>query len=150
MNTLPRAGASAVAIIETPDFYIAEGRPELPGQLVHSGKIGLFGGHLKTHQSPHDAIRDELREELGLAVTGSLRELEDGDFISQNKFGRIVLRHVTLYHLPIEDADGLTMRVAGTLVRIPKTVKGIESYENKLTDYTYRALSMAAAGDFSS
>ena len=37
-----------VAIIETPESFLAEARPNLPGQLAYSGKVQLFGGMLKS------------------------------------------------------------------------------------------------------
>ena len=62
MAEIPRAGASAVAIIEAPDSFLTEGRPEIPGQLAHSGKAGLFGGHITpfTFRALYRAVTGEL------------------------------------------------------------------------------------------
>jgi 8-oxo-dGTP diphosphatase len=141
MTEIPRAGSSAVAIIETPDSFLVEGRPEIPGKLAHSGKAGLFGGHIEPDQTPYDAIRAELDQELDLRIMGPLQLIEDGDFPSQNRRGEEVIRNVSLFHVAIGDATELNMKVPGNIVRIPKTIEGIEAYKDQLTPFTLRALS---------
>ncbi len=147
MTEILRAGASAVAIIETPESFIAEGRPEIPGELAHSGKVGLFGGHVESDQTPYDAIRAELEQELGLAFIGPIQHVEEGDFPSQNRHGEAAIRHVTLFHLAIDAVTKLTMRVPGSIVQIPKTVEGVRAYKDRVTSFTFRALYRAVTGE---
>lgn len=146
MTDIPRAGASAVAIIETPDGFIAEGRPVIPGQLAHSGKVGLFGGHVEPNQTPYDAIRAELDQELGLRVIGPLQFIESGDFLSQNRHGEAAIRNVSLFRIAIRAVTELTMKVPGTIVQIPKTVEGVAAYKDRVTPFTFRALYRAVTG----
>ncbi|HSW74924.1 MAG TPA: NUDIX domain-containing protein [Candidatus Saccharimonadales bacterium] len=147
MEELPRAGASAVAIIETPDSFIVEGRPGIPGELAHSGKIGLFGGHKEADQTPYDAARAELDQELGLYFIGPLQLVEDGDFESENKHGESVVRFVSLFHLAIVNAAGLNMKVPGHMMEIPKTAEAVKAHKERMTTFTFRALYRATTGE---
>lgn len=146
MTEIPRAGASAVAIIETPHDFLAEGRPEIPGQLAHSGKAGLFGGHVETGQTPYDAIRAELDQELNLRIIGPLQLIESGDFPSQNRWGEAVVRHVSLFHVAIGAITELHMNVPGNIVQIPKTVEEVQARRDTITPFTFRALYRAVTG----
>jgi 8-oxo-dGTP pyrophosphatase MutT (NUDIX family) len=141
MAEIPRAGASAVAIIETPDSFIAEGRPDIPGQLANSGRVGLFGGHIEPEQTAYDAVRAELDQELGFRPIGPLQLLEEGDVESQNKHGEKAMRHVSLFRVAIDSVAELNMQLPATIiVQIPRTVEGIESYRDRVTPYTFRVL----------
>ncbi len=146
MAEIPRAGASAVAIIETPDGFLTEGRPEIPGQLAHSGKAGLFGGHIEPDQTPYDAIRAELDQELGLRITGPLELIESGDFPSQNRRGEVVVRNVSLFRVGISATTELNMKVPGSIIQIPKTVEGVQAHKDMVTPFTFRALYRAVTG----
>lgn len=147
MAEIPRVGASAVAIIETPDSFIVEGRPIIPGQLVHSGKKGLFGGHIEPGQTAYDAIRAELDQELRLRPMGPLEFLEGGDVPSKNKHGENVVRHVSLFRVAIGSAAELSLQVPGNLVEIPKNIEAIEAFEDEMTPFTFRALCRALTGN---
>lgn len=140
MLEIPRAGASAVAIIETPDAFIAEGRPDIPGRLANSGKIGLFGGHIEPGQTAYDAIRAELDQELDFRFIGPLQLLESGDVESQNRHGERAIRDVSLFHVAIASTTELDMQVPGNIVEIPKTAEGIETYRDRMTPYTFGVL----------
>jgi len=144
MSEIPRAGASAVAIIETPDAFIAEGRPDIPGRLAHSGRIGLFGGHIEPGQTPYDAIRAELEQELDFHFIGPLRLLESGDVKSQNRHGERAIRNVSLFHVAIANTAELNMQVPGSIIEIPKTVEGVEMYRERMTPYTFGVLQRVA------
>src|SRR6266852_1278776 len=129
------AGRSAVAVIETPDSFLLEERPDLPGKLAHAGKLQLFGGHADAGEGADDAVRRELREEVGLQVAGPLSLLFDGEVDSQNKVGEPVKRHVSLFGgIVVNSAAALTPRIPGTKVaEIPKTREGIEANRDRLT-----------------
>lgn len=147
MAEIPRAGASAVAIIEAPDSFLTEGRPEIPGQLAHSGKAGLFGGHIEPDQTPYDAIRAELDQELDLRIIGPLELIESGDFPSQNRRGEAVMRNVSLFRVVISASTELNMKVPGSIIQIPKTVEGVQTYKDSITPFTFRALYRAVTGE---
>jgi 8-oxo-dGTP pyrophosphatase MutT (NUDIX family) len=147
MSEIPHATPGAVAIIETPDSFIAEGRPDIPGQLAHSGQIGLFGGHVEPDQTPYDTIRAELDQELDLHVMGPLQLIESSDVDSQNRRGEQVKRHVSLFHVSLDSTADLTMNVPGEIVHIPKTPEGIESHKDRLTPFAYQALRKAITSE---
>ncbi len=146
MAEILRAGASAVAILETPDSFVVEGRPIIPGQLVHSGKIGLFGGHVEPGQTAYDAIRAELDQELDFRPMGPLELLDSGDVPSQNKHGEDVVRHVSLFRAAIADIAELTLQVPGDLVEIAKSVEALKASQDDMTPFTFRVLYRAVTG----
>ena len=139
---IPMAAPSAVAIIEMPEAFLVEGRPQIEGQLAHSGKEGLFGGHIEPGQTPYDAVRAELDQELGLQFTGPLQLLEEEVVDSQNRHGHLARRHVSLFHVALDDVE-LSLQVPGTIVRIPKTIEGVEAHRERLTPFAYQALHRA-------
>lgn len=58
-------GEAAAALLITPDGrYLLQHRDPLPG-IFFPGWWGLFGGALDPGESPEDALRRELQEELG-------------------------------------------------------------------------------------
>lgn len=61
--------ASAVLVAEADGRYLLQLRDEKPG-LHLSGHWGLFGGGLEPDETPEDAMRRELLEELGFAARG--------------------------------------------------------------------------------
>ena len=135
------AGASAVVILETPDSFLVEKRPNIPGKLANSGLMGLFGGHIEEGQEPYDAIRAELYQELGLELIGPIQFIEETEVNSQNKAGEPVRRIVNLFSLGLDpEVHPLKMKVSGDIVEIPKSVEGVESFKNNLTTYAYNAL----------
>lgn len=133
-------------IFETSDSFITEGRPNIPGQLAHSGQIGLFGGHVEPNQTPYDTIRAELDQELGSHVMGPLQLIEAGYADSQNRHGEQVRRHVSLFHVSLDSVADLSMNVPGEIVHIPKTPGGVELYHDRLTPFAYQALLKAVTG----
>lgn len=148
MIELPHATPSAVAVVETPDYFLTEGRPDKPGSLAYSGRIQLFGGHMDEGELPVQAIRRELREELGLELPTDPSLLWDGQVDSQLRDGTPALRQVNLFHVPLESADGLSMQVSGEIVSIPKSAEGLEIYQDRLTKFAYDSLSRVVRGDF--
>ena len=145
MAELPLATPGAVAIIETPEHFIAEGRPDIPGGLAYSGRIQLFGGHVE--EEPGETIRRELSEELGLRLDETPPSVWSGVVPSQNRRGELVRRHVSLFRVAIEPTVALRLKVPGTIIRIPKTVEGVEAYREQLTPFAFRALYKAVTGE---
>jgi 8-oxo-dGTP diphosphatase len=54
----------AVAILERQGQWLLQLRDDIPG-IVHPGTWGLFGGHLDPGETPEQAVRRELVEEIG-------------------------------------------------------------------------------------
>ncbi len=148
MAELPLAPPSAVAVIETPDYFLAEGRPDRPGALAHSGKVQFFGGHMDDGEVPSQTIRRELCEELGLELPTAPDLLWNGQVESRLRDGTPALRHVNLFHVPLASADDLVMRVPGDIVSIPKSQQGLERYQDRLTSFAYDALSKVLSGEY--
>lgn len=148
MIELPYATPSAVAILETPNHFLAEGRPNRDGALAYSGRVQLFGGHMDEGELPAQTIRRELREELGLELPADPNLLWNGLVESQLRDGTPALRHVNLFHVAILNTDGLTMKVPGDIVSISKTNEGLEEYRGRLTKFAYDSLSKVIRGEF--
>jgi 8-oxo-dGTP diphosphatase len=56
--------AVALAMLERQGGWLLQLRDDIEG-IVHPGTWGLFGGHLDAGESPEQAIRRELQEEIG-------------------------------------------------------------------------------------
>ncbi len=56
--------AVALAMLEREGRWLLQLRDDIEG-IVHPGLWGLFGGHLDPGEKPAQAIRRELREEIG-------------------------------------------------------------------------------------
>lgn len=56
--------AVALAMLEREGRWLLQLRDDIEG-IVHPGLWGLFGGHLDLGEHPAQAIRRELREEIG-------------------------------------------------------------------------------------
>ncbi|MFZ9752503.1 MAG: NUDIX hydrolase [Cyanobium sp.] len=54
----------AVAMLERQGQWLLQLRDDIPG-IVHPGTWGLFGGHLDPGETPEQAVRRELVEEIG-------------------------------------------------------------------------------------
>lgn len=140
------ASPGAIAIIETPNSFVLEGRPDVPGALAYAGKAQLFGGHVGDEE-PVAAIRRELIEEVGLRLSEDPKQLWSGWVDSQNKAGEVVRRHVSLFHVTVASVAELNLQVSGTIVEIAKTLADIEANQGTLTPFAFRALRKAVTGE---
>ncbi len=144
---LPIAPPSAVAILETPRYYLAEGRPDRPGALAYSGKIQLFGGHRDEGEPPEATIAREIWEELGLqSIIFRLLQREMVD--SQLRDGTPAQRDVSLFHGWVPTDEGLVMWVPGSIIRIGKTLEGVAQYQDRLTPFAHDSLVKFVKGEF--
>jgi 8-oxo-dGTP pyrophosphatase MutT (NUDIX family) len=105
----PLAPAPAVgALITTPDGrYLLQHRDDLP-QIWYPNHWGLFGGGIEAGESPEDALRRELMEEIGFAPA-ELRYFTQLDFHFGFAGGPEMPR--LYYEVPVTDDDVGTMRL---------------------------------------
>lgn len=143
MTELALARPSAVAIIETPEYFLAEGRPDLPGKLAYSGMVQFFGGHAE--EAPEATIRRELFEELDLQLEIPLPQVWHGKVLSQNRQRERVMREVSLFRILLDSEAGIRHKTPGTIERITKTAAGIDLYQHRLTAFSFKALHTALA-----
>jgi 8-oxo-dGTP pyrophosphatase MutT (NUDIX family) len=54
----------AIAIIQSQDRFLMQLRDNIPG-IRHPGCWGFFGGHLEPGETPEEAVKRELFEEIG-------------------------------------------------------------------------------------
>lgn len=141
------ASPGAVAVIETPESFILEARPEIPGELAYSGKLQLFGGHVDPNEAPAAAIARELNEEIGLSPEEPPLLVWSGMVDSQNRAGEPVERHVSLFRVAIDSVAQLTLNVPGSIAEVPKTLNDVEAHADKLTPFALRALKKVLTGE---
>lgn len=142
------APPSAVAIIETPESFVMEGRPDIPGALAYSGMLQFFGGHCE--EEPEQTIKRELAEEHNFHITDDLEPIWAGEVDSQNRAGEAVRRHVSLFRIVIESTAELNLQVQGEIVQIPKTQESVQEHRQRLTPFAFDALTKALRGEFAS
>ena len=145
---------SAVVIVGTPDAFVLEKRPYLPGKLAYPGKLQLFGGGREyINGVPEDgsvAASRELKEELDLEV--SPYELEaywSGEYEGTGKNGEPVVRDVSVYSLGITALERASLRlnVQGEIADIPKTPEAIEARADDLTPFALHILRKLVKGE---
>jgi len=137
---LPITSSSAVAIIETPDNFMVEDRPNLPGKLAYPGRLQLFGGHAEPGEIPTQTIARELLEELGYVASQAPDRIWGGVVTSEGLLGSVVNRHVTLFRIPIASEEELLIPEDTKVKTLPKTIEAIEDSSEKLTGFAYEAL----------
>jgi 8-oxo-dGTP diphosphatase len=103
----------AVAMLERQGEWLLQLRDDIPG-IVHPGTWGLFGGHLDPGETPEQAVRRELVEEIGWQA-GPLRH-----WFSHTDPQRVlhVFRGpltVPLEELRLMEGQGLTLASQATL-----------------------------------
>lgn len=70
------------------------------------GAFGLIGGHLDTGESPDDAIRREIKEELGINYIGPLKRVSF-DLVNKATDSKIALA----YHGELDETSELHINV---------------------------------------
>jgi 8-oxo-dGTP pyrophosphatase MutT (NUDIX family) len=134
---------SVVAIVEAPDVFVAERRPDLPGKLAYPGKIGLLGGGVELGETQEAAIRRELGEETTLeADVLPVVPLWEGPYVGEGTDGLPIDRYVGVFGVQVEDIN-FGLRVQGELVHIPKEVQALEMRAEEMTPFALHALRVA-------
>ncbi len=140
------AKPSALVILEAPRSFLLEGRPDVPGGLVHPGRWGLFGGGIEEDEGPEAAAYRELEEELSYRPD-ELRHIGEGVYTnSSNRAGQRVPRHITVYHTEVSDPACLTMNVPGTIVELPKSAEALAANQQRLTAFAHHVLALYIEG----
>jgi 8-oxo-dGTP diphosphatase len=60
----PKAVEVAIAILLQGDRVLMQLRDDIPG-IIYPGHWGFFGGHLEANETPEQAVRREVLEEIG-------------------------------------------------------------------------------------
>ncbi len=143
MSEIIWADPAAMAVIEGPNSFIGIRAALPPDQLTRAGSVALLGDFIGDHQTPHEVIRTQLIEQLGLGSQGVIRFLKNVDFRTQGYQEKEVVQYVSLMHVALAVTNKLTLRGPGELAYIPKTAAGIELYENELTPIALQAFRRA-------
>ncbi len=88
MNDRPLA--VAIAILYQKGRFLLQLRDDIPG-ILYRGHWGLFGGHIESGETPEEALKRELLEEISYAVRSPI---EFRCYANAQ-----VIRHV--YHAPL-------------------------------------------------
>jgi len=137
---------TAVAIIESPDGFVLERRPDLPGKLAYPGMLQFFGGHIEEGEDAAEALIREMGEETNLGKNlrdnpSRLVPRETVEFTGQGKQDEPVLRTVSVFTLKLADGEQVqsSEEENAEVVVIPATQEGIDGHRAEITAF---ALSM--------
>ncbi len=77
-----------MAILYFEDKFLIQLRDDVPG-ILYPGHWGLFGGHLEANETPEEALKRELIEEIGYRVDNltPFRTYQEGNRIRYSFFG---------------------------------------------------------------
>lgn len=81
----------AIAILHQDNKFLMQLRDNIPG-ILYPGYWGLFGGHIEPGETPHEAVKREVLEEITYELPPKFSEF--GIYPDEN-----VLRHV--FHAPL-------------------------------------------------
>ena len=103
-----RPGNAAAAVIVLGDGrYLLQLRDNKSG-IFFPGHWGLFGGGVEDEEQPADALRRELKEELGLAVS-NMKPLTRFEFDLTPMGLKRIYRDFFEVHLPLADMPSLRL-----------------------------------------
>jgi mutator protein MutT len=80
----------AIAILHTQDRFLMQLRDDIPG-IIYPGHWAFFGGHIDLGETPEEAVKRELQEEIGHTPS----EISEFRCYSDEQ----VIRHV--FHAPL-------------------------------------------------
>ena len=127
-GTLKPARAAAAIIVFEDGRYLLQLRDQKPG-IFFPGHWGLFGGATDPGESPEDAVRREVKEELGLLVpTSGVTRVTDFTFT----FGSLGVVERHYFKVPVASSvmprltlnEGVEMRAfrAAEILNLPRVV----------------------------
>lgn len=134
---------TAVVIIETPDSFVLQKRPNLPGKLAYPGKLQFLGGHGEAGETGLGTAVREFSEETNSTIPEeAFSEYAEKEFEGKGKNDEPVLRHVTVCYLGLTALanEQLVLREQGELVRIGKTAEDIIAHQDDLTPFAKEML----------
>lgn len=134
---------TAVIVIETPDSFVLQKRPNLPGKLAYPGKFQFLGGHVEADETGLVAAAREFGEETNSTIPEeALSQYAEREFEGRGKNDEPVLRHVTVCYLGLTALanEQLELQEQGELVRIGKTAEDITAHEDDLTPFAKEML----------
>jgi 8-oxo-dGTP pyrophosphatase MutT (NUDIX family) len=137
---------TVLGMIEKPDTFVMQLRPNLPGRLAYPGKIHFFGGHLNPLEAPYTGLIRELREETDLDLPSAPAgpELWSGRFMGEDKRGLKVLRHITLFglaeHLEADERVLVNKSEGGATIEIAKDLQAVKDLEDLMAPFAFQAL----------
>jgi len=131
---------SAVVLLETPDSFIVQKRPNLPGKLAYPDMKQFLGGHVEEDEDADEAAARELGEETNLSVSAdALSKYWSGEYVGKGKRGEPVSRHVSVYYLGLtalgRDSIRLNAEEGGSLVQVPKTAEALQAQQDLFTPF---------------
>ncbi len=139
-----RVDKTAVVVIETPDSFVLQKRPDLPGKLAYPGKLQFLGGGVEAGEDGLSAaVREVLHEETTLELPDeTISYYDEREFEGRDKHDRLVSRHVTIGYLGLTALgdERLKLSEQGELVRIGKNSEALAAYEDELTPFAKQVL----------
>lgn len=112
----------AIAILHTPDRFLMQLRDNIPG-IMYPGYWGFFGGHIDPGETPEEAVKRELLEEINYAppLVSEFRRYSNSQ----------VIRHV--FHAPLTvELDQLVLREGWDMGLVtPDEIRAGECYSEK-------------------
>lgn len=124
-----RPAEAAAALIVTPDGrYLMQHRDEKPG-IFFPGWWGCFGGAVEPGETPVEAIRRELAEELGLAprpvehfASLGLDFTFAGFGLLQRHFFTVGIEADEVAHMRLGEGQGLALIAGAAILQTPRVI----------------------------
>lgn len=150
------AAYSSVALIESPDSFIVQHRPNLTsGTLAYAGRYQLLGGHRDMIEGRLEAadaaLAREISEETNLNAP-KLDELElywQGPYEGTDRNGEPILRHVSCFHLGLSAIQAAGMKLEkreGELAHIGKSLEAVDALVERLAPFAHTMLAAFVRG----
>lgn len=124
---LTPARAAAALIIFEDNRYLLQLRDQKPG-IFFPGHWGLFGGATEPGESPEQAIRREMNEELGLMVPSDIKHVTDFSFtfgrfgVIERHFFKIAVASSVMGSLTLNEGAEMRAFRAAEILNLPRVV----------------------------
>lgn len=119
----------AMAILYQNQHFLMQLRDDKPGQIIYSGKWGLFGGHLESAELPKAGVIREIQEEINY-------DLKEPDFFrcyEDSKVNRYI------FYAPLKiDIKSLELNEGQDLALVPLSdIRLGYHYSDKIAEKRY-------------